>query len=402
VNERNPALYRFYLPLANSFFHAPVFFLYFSERFDVERVVWLSAIYYAAVVALELPSGWFSDRVSRVVTLRVASAAKVASYALFLLAGSSFTLFVVAELLLAAAFAFQSGTDTSFHHDALSAVGREDEYAAREAHVSRDSFLAQMASAAGGGLLGVFDLGLAYAAGLAASLGALGTALALREPPRGGVEAELLLPQVTRAARYLRDPLLAWLFAYVVLMTTLEHVPFVFAQPYLAAVLGEPVSASRWTPLAAGAVMACYSAVGALAAARSVRLGARFGLGATLLGATAVQTLLISAMAAVVHPLVALLLIFRSAPRGISGPLVNAAVAPRVSRAHRATYLSLHSLAGRGGYSLVLWGLGALAPAGASADPETIALMLRACAVIAVAGLLALALGRRAWREPGV
>ena len=42
----------------------------------------------------------------------------------------------IAQVLLAAGFAFNSGTDTSFHFDSLVAVGREDEFADREERIA--------------------------------------------------------------------------------------------------------------------------------------------------------------------------------------------------------------------------------------------------------------------------
>ena len=62
--ERNLRIYAVYAPLTNALFWAPVFFLFFSERFPIERVLQLQSIYYVTVVLLEVPSGYFSDRVS--------------------------------------------------------------------------------------------------------------------------------------------------------------------------------------------------------------------------------------------------------------------------------------------------------------------------------------------------
>ena len=71
--ERNLRLYSLYVPLSRFYFTAPVFFLYFSERFPIDRVLQLEALYYFAVVALEVPSGYLSDRLSRSAVLRTSA-----------------------------------------------------------------------------------------------------------------------------------------------------------------------------------------------------------------------------------------------------------------------------------------------------------------------------------------
>ena len=125
--ERNVRLYPLYQGLLNSYFWLPVFFLYFSEKLSLGQVLRLEAIYYATVVLLEVPSGYFSDTVGRRRTLILSSAALATSYALFFL-GSTFAFFAVAQVFLAAGLAFNSGTDTALHFDSLSAIGRASEY----------------------------------------------------------------------------------------------------------------------------------------------------------------------------------------------------------------------------------------------------------------------------------
>ena len=129
--NRNLALYDIYRPMRRALVWMPVFFLYFGGRFSVDRVLALEAIYYFSVVVMEVPSGYFSDRVGRVRTLRIGTVCLIGSHVLFLSGGSSFVVFALAQALLAAAFAFQSGTDTSFHYDTLTVLDRTTEFARR-------------------------------------------------------------------------------------------------------------------------------------------------------------------------------------------------------------------------------------------------------------------------------
>ena len=71
--ERNLRLIPLHQALISSFVWLPVFVLFTRARFDLDGALVLASLYYLFVVALEVPSGWMSDRVGRVLTLRVAA-----------------------------------------------------------------------------------------------------------------------------------------------------------------------------------------------------------------------------------------------------------------------------------------------------------------------------------------
>jgi MFS family permease len=74
----------------------PVFFLYFSQRLSLSQVLRLEAIYYLCIVLVEVPSGYFSDRYGRRLTLLIASAALFVAYVIFFF-GDNFGEFAVAQ-----------------------------------------------------------------------------------------------------------------------------------------------------------------------------------------------------------------------------------------------------------------------------------------------------------------
>ena len=114
-----------------------------------------------------------------------------------------------------------------------------------------------------------------------------------------------------------------------------------------------------------------------------------------------VQVVLISLMGFFFHPVVALLLAFRSVPRALMIAPLNAATVPRLEQHHRATYLSIQSLIGRLSFSLCLTLLAGVS----SAEGPDVALpdMLLHCAVFAIGGcvvlaVLAIMIPRSRWR----
>jgi len=384
--EHNLALYPAYQACRGLLFWLPVFFLYFSSVLTVDEVLLLEAIYYLGVVCLEVPSGYFSDRVGRRVTLLIGMGCWASAGALFA-ASDAFLPFVAAQLLMAAGMAFNSGTDQALLYGTLAALDRGDEVSELEGSAGRWHFGALATSALVGGLLSGLDLRLAYALSALSGAAAFGVAWRFVEPPSGA--ARRPDRQLRAVAAHLRDPALAWVFAFTLTMTVLNHVPYEFFQPYTALLLG-PAEAGGFAlaPPVTGALMAAAMTIGAWASGRATALGARFGTARTLTAMAVLQALVIAVMAAAVHPAILILLAARSLPGAVSGPLVSGIIQPRLEEGLRATYLSVQSLAGRLAFSGALAATALRVGEGA---PASAAVLSEAMWPFAVAGVLAAA-----------
>jgi MFS family permease len=398
--ERNVRLYPLYQALFNAYCWMPVFFLYFSEHLPLAQVLQLEAIYYVAVVSLEVPSGYFSDVIGRRPTLLISTSSLVLAYVLFFW-GGSFAVFAAAQVCLAAGIAFNSGTDTALHFDSLIGLGRSAEYGAREAAAHRNALVARSLAALAGGLIGAWQLRLTYGLSALAALGALGVVVMMTEPSHGDDDPPRrfgFVRQVTACLRQLRKRALAWLFTFAVLMTVINHIPYELYQPYLDLLISErdirlPGDA---TPMVTGAVTALTMLIASWAAARSIRLRDRVGLPAALLLTTAIQVVIMAAMGFFLNEFVVLLILMRSMPAAMLEPPLRAAVAPQVPRSLRATYFSLQSLAGRLSFACVLALLSLAMEQGAAPDWPAISLISLACAGLGGAGFLVLVATARA------
>lgn len=361
--ERNVKLYPYLQVLQNLLFWMPVFFLYFASVVRVDQVLLLEAVYFLAVVVLEVPSGYFSDRIGRRLTLLISALAPAVGCAVFVASGS-FALFLVAQLLFAVGMAFKSGTDTSLLYESLKALGRQREFIYHEGRAQTYAFSALGVSALVGGLLAGFDLRIAYALSGLGAVGAFALVLMLREPP-SELEAEHgALMQLAAGLRPLREPVLRWVLLFAVSMTVLEHVPYEFLQPYVQFLLGgEQATGYAATPLVAGVLLAATMGLAALASRRAASISVRLGAGQTLLLAVGVEIFVIGVMASVLHFLVLLPMLLRSAPSALMRPVMNAIIHERLPNVIRATYFSIQSFAGRLAFSATLalaaWGMGA-------------------------------------------
>lgn len=389
--ERNLTLYPAFVAVFAAHFWLPVFFLYFQAHFTLAEVLRLEAIYYFAVFALELPSGYFSDAAGRRVTLIIAAASTIAAHALFLFS-ESYIFFAAAQIFLAGGIAFNSGTNTALHYDTLARLDRTPEYDDREARAAHWSFRGSGTAALVGGLCAAIDLRFAYGLSLLGGLVALGLTLAMVEPNPDTLRQRLtpraFFRQVILALKELRQPALCWLSAYGVLMIVLNHLPYEFYQPYLDQLLQSQGFSSASTPVSTGIITLVTMVIAGQVAGQSIHIRNRIGLAGTLLLGTALQAVIIGAMAYFIHPLVAVLILLRSCPRAIMTAPLNAAITPRIGQDHRATFLSLESLAGRLAFSGVLWSLSHMSASGENG----LSGILQAATVLAIAAFIVLAL----------
>ena len=356
--RRNVRLYPWFAAATSVSPWLPIFFLFFDDRVGFDGALTLSGIYYAAVVALEVPSGYLSDRVGRRAVLLVASASSLAAFLGFALA-DGFAALAACQVLLAAGVASQSGSDSALLYDSMLAGDDTDGYGAAEARARTFSMVALGASCVAGGLLGAVSLRLPYVLAALGALVALALAARFVEPPVEGAGTVTLADQGRALGRAFGEPVLRWLLAWYVLAFTLAHVPFELYQPWIR-LLGE-AGAGAWlaggerAPVVSGIVAALSMFGGAVGAAVSIRVAGRLGLSRLLLAANLVQLGIVGGLAIALHPALLVLVFSRNFAMNMTHGPTMAAIAPRLASAQRATWLSLQSLAGRLGFSFVVF-----------------------------------------------
>jgi hypothetical protein len=205
-----------------------------------------------------------------------------------------------------------------------------------------------------GGAASTLWLGAGYA--LSGAAGVVGTIAALGlADVRGAAErAGAGRGEWARFARNFTRPRLLWVFVFAVAMQVVNHVPLEFHQPYLEAA-GVDFGGGERPTLAAGLVLGAMMLLGAFASRASPRFGERFGERRALLATFMLQCAIVWTMAAVVHPLVAVVIAARGVPHGLAQPLRNVMVHRELDGNLRATWFSLQSLVGSAVFSLTLF-----------------------------------------------
>ena len=351
--QRNLRLYPWYVGLFHAYFWLPVYFLFFNSKLDLSNVLYLASIYFASVVIIEVPSGWFSDTFGRKRTLVTASCFLCVAYSIFIFS-NSFEQFMIAQIFLAAGIAFNSGTDTSFLLETTQALDNEEAYGPCEAKAMKFNFLGTASAAVLGGLAAIPDYRGAYVLSLVGGIGLLVFTLRFKEPLQRVNEGRTnIFKQIESCFGLLRNVRLLWLSVFAVFIIVINHIPYEFYQPYIEE-LAKKHDAIKATPFLSSVHLTLTMLIASWIASRSIRIKNKIGTNTTLLSAAGLQIAMIATMHFFMSIPAAVITLLRSCPRALMTAPLNVAVAPNVPASKRATFLSLQSLFGRLGYSITL------------------------------------------------
>lgn len=138
----------------------PILMLYFKDTgLTTEEAFKLKAIYSAAIVLLELPSGYFADVLGRRLTLIIGAICGTLGF-LFYSLGNGFWFFLAAEITLGIGQSFISGADSAMMYDSLLATGREKKFTLFEGRTTAIGNFAEAGSAILGGVIA--DISIRY------------------------------------------------------------------------------------------------------------------------------------------------------------------------------------------------------------------------------------------------
>ncbi len=138
----------------------PVITLFFKENgLSMHDIFVLQSLFSVAVIFLEIPSGYFSDRIGRRKTLIAGHLFIIGGYFCYSLA-SGFWQFVIAEVLLGFGISFSSGTDTALLYDTLLEGGGEEYYSRLEGRRFSAGLVSEAIASVLGGVIALVSLRL--------------------------------------------------------------------------------------------------------------------------------------------------------------------------------------------------------------------------------------------------
>jgi MFS family permease len=321
-------------------FPIPIVTLFWKDQIGMSLtdVMILQALFGAAVVLVEFPSGYFADRVGYRTSLVVGGVLSGAGWVAYI-RGETFAAIVLAEVVLGAGKAFVSGADRALLWVSLDATGRGGQYTRWEGRTRAAAETSEAMSAAVGGWLYSVGPRLPFWLQIPTAALALGSVAALEEPARSRP-----VPRLSHGRRVLHIArFVLWrhrrLQAAIVLGVTLGLSSFVMVwliQPYMQA---RGIPPAWFGPLWAGANL--WLAGVSLVSARV--LGA-LGVRPTLLACCLLAPLGYAGLAASGSARgIAFYLCFMTL-RGLHGPILATVVQEDAPGDDRASVLSLAAL----------------------------------------------------------
>ncbi len=320
---------------------------YRSVGLTMQDIMVLQASFSVAMLALEIPSGYFSDRLGRRRTMIIGVIGGSLGFGIYCFA-SGFWMIFLAEIVLGFGASFVSGTDSAMTFDTLAALGETNRSIHAEGRqISFGNFSEAIAGVLGGLLAGVSLMLPIYVQFVVISL-PIPLVYMLTEPPRRTLEKgrtsfhDILM--ITRYALIENVRLRALLvFSGIVGASTLTMVWFI--QPYMLAVgVPIPIFGAAWTAL--NFTVGWFS----MSAHRTeARLGERNMI--IILGITSAIGFTILGIGMTIWFLPALLIFYFV--RGINNPIFNTYIHREVSDDRRATVLSVRQMIVRIVFSIV-------------------------------------------------
>lgn len=395
-------LYNIYRALCTSHVHAPFFvFVFLARGLSLSQITLLLAIFSGTVIALEVPTGAWADRLGRRRSMGLgALVMSLASVGYFFAPG--FATIAICEFLFAAGLTLTSGADSAYLYDQLKAAGRADEYLKREATASAAKYVGLGIAAAGGGVLAfLVSLRSTFLVTAAASFVAFVVTFFFPEAaPRTREDRQLapgpsLRDRIGLGLRTIRqNPAIWWAILYSSLIFVLIRVSNTLFQPV--------VKNQGFNNLGLGLVFAGLNFVASAAALRVGRVNWKRWQG-SILWALPVLLAVCYLFVGLLGPLLAVgLLIGHFVVTGVYSPVVKTLINQEMADSQvRATVLSAESAVKRLAVLVVTPVLSLILiltePSAASGSPSTLSMRpaLFVCGGIAVLGTLARFLYRR-------
>jgi len=182
--QANPGKLYAYKFISEFFLIVPVLIPYYVlNHLSATQIFTIQAAFHAAVLLLEVPSGYLADVIGRKMTLVAAAVFFPVGLALYAFTGSFLT-FILAEVCVAVANSMRSGSDSALMYDTLILLRRESDYKKFEGRSFLFTRIGTASAAVIGGLLALRSLHLPFYVNVASYGLMLPMALTLTEPRR--------------------------------------------------------------------------------------------------------------------------------------------------------------------------------------------------------------------------
>jgi MFS family permease len=353
---RNASLLVLSSGLRAALFPIPIITLFWKDEIGItlSGIMWLQAIFGAAAVLVEFPSGYVADRFGYRLSLLSGAVLCVGGWLAYAV-GTTFAGMALAEVLLGMGLAFISGADSALLFASVQKSDDLSPYRRWEGRVRAAAQTSEAISSAAGGWLYSLAPRLPFWLQVPVAIANAGVIAATREP--GRTTAAERIHHLARAWHIVRHALVrqARLRSAMALSVALG------ISTYIAVWLIQPWMQRRGIPPAwFGPLWAAAHLWLAAVSLISARVAEIFGVTRTLLGCCVVGALSYWGLALSSSPSAVVFYLGFMIVRGLQGPLLAAVLQKDAPSEDRASVLSLNTLLFRLAAVIILPPIGAV------------------------------------------
>jgi len=182
VNRNLTALYLVKIAKWMNLIMPVIVLFYKSNGLTMKDIFLLQSVYSFTLMTLEIPTGYFADRVGRKSSILIGAILGFTGYLAYSFS-YGFWSFVLAEVILGISQSLVSGADSAMLYDTLAVSKQSDKYTQLEGRITSIGNFGEAFAGIIGGLLAVSSLRTPFYVQTCVALIALPAALLLREPP---------------------------------------------------------------------------------------------------------------------------------------------------------------------------------------------------------------------------
>jgi MFS family permease len=320
----------------------PVIVLFFQENgLSVQDIFVLQAIFSVAVIVLEVPTGYISDRFGRKGSIVFGCFLSALGWSVYAIS-YGFWGFLVAEVLIGFGVSFISGSDAAMLYDSLKQLDQEREFKRMEGKNSSLGMISEGVASVIGGFLALISLRFPMYCEAIIAWAAVPIALSLAEPIRQQLQVEKnSLSDMWRLVKYtLHDHTeVKWLCLYSSIVGTSTLTMVWMIQPYL--------ERSKMPIEYFGMIWATFMVVGAYSSWRAYAFEKKFGKKYSLLLLAVFPVIGYLLLGSFETIFAGVGILFFYIVRGIHNPVLTDYLNGLVDSDIRATVLSVKNLIGR-------------------------------------------------------
>ena len=238
--SKNIKTYYFYSTFAELLILGPILVLFLiAKGLSFTEIMVLQSISAIAVVLFEVPTGAVADKIGRKESILLGALLWAISLG-FYVVGTSFPMFILAEVIFSLGATFKSGADNALIYDSLKVMGREKEFQSIEGKARSFALYAQAVGSIIAGFVYEVNKNLPFLISVVFMLVTIIITLKFKEPPIEGKVGKYginYIEQIKESGKFIiSHEKIKAIIIFTMMFFIFYRTAFFYYQPYMEAV----------------------------------------------------------------------------------------------------------------------------------------------------------------------